>query len=37
MTNLMELTSAEVRLPLVEGSDILAEEMKTAMAKYELR
>ena len=37
MTNLMELTSAEVRLPLVEGSDALAEEMKTAMAKYELR
>ena len=37
MTNLMDLTSGEVRLPLVEGSDALAEEMKTAMAKYELR
>jgi 4-hydroxy-tetrahydrodipicolinate synthase len=37
MTNLMGLTLNEVRLPLVEGSDALAEEMKSAMVKYELR
>ena len=37
MTNLMGLTRREVRLPLVEGSDTLAQEIKTAIAKYKLQ
>ena len=37
MTNLMGLTTTEVRLPLVEGSESLTAEMKKAIEKYNLR
>ena len=37
MTNLMGLTTTEVRLPLVEGSESLTAEMKEAIEKYNLR
>ena len=37
MTATMELTSAEVRLPLVEATEALAAEIKTAIKKYDLR
>ena len=37
MTSLMGLTTAEVRLPLVEGTKSLTEEMKEAIEKYNLR
>ena len=37
MASLMGLTRAEVRLPLVEATDSLAEEIKTAIEKYDLR
>ena len=37
MTNLMGLTTTEVRLPLVEGTKSLTEEMKEAIEKYNLR
>ena len=37
MTNLMGLTTTEVRLPLVEGTKSLTEEMKEAIKKYNLR
>lgn len=37
MTKLMGLTTAEVRLPLVEASEALATEMKEAIKKYDLR
>lgn len=37
MTAAMELTSAEVRLPLVEATEVLAAEIKTAIEKYDLR
>lgn len=37
MTASMGITRAEVRLPLVEGSDTLREAMDSAIAKYELR
>lgn len=37
MTELMELTHREVRLPLVEGSEQLVEEIKNAIQRYELR
>lgn len=36
MTNLMGLTTTEVRLPLVEGTKSLTEEMKEAIEKYNL-
>ena len=37
MTAAMGLTRAEVRLPLVEGSDSLYRDIKSAITKYELR
>lgn len=37
MTAAMGITRAEVRLPLVEGSEELAESIKNAVAKYDLR
>jgi hypothetical protein len=37
MTATMGLTSAEVRLPLVEATGALAAEIKTAIKKYDLR
>lgn len=37
MTAAMELASAEVRLPLVEATEALAAEIKTAIKKYDLR
>lgn len=37
MTAAMGLTSAEVRLPLVEATEALAAEIKTAIEKYDLR
>lgn len=37
MTKLMGLTTAEVRLPLVEASEALATMMKEAIKKYDLR
>ena len=37
MTAAMELTRAEVRLPLVEATEALAAEIKTAIKKYDLR
>ena len=37
MTNLMGLTTTEVRLPLVEGSDSLTAEMKETIEKYNRR
>lgn len=37
MTKLMGLTTAEVRLPLVEASEALATTMKEAIKKYDLR
>ena len=37
MTNLMGLTTTEVRLPLVEGTKSLTDEMKEAIEKYNLR
>lgn len=37
MTKLMGLTTAEVRLPLVEASEALATKMKEAIKKYDLR
>ena len=37
MTNLMGLTTAEVRLPLVEGTKDLTEQMRKAIAEYNLR
>ncbi len=37
MTAAMGLTRAEVRLPLVEGSDTLYHDIKSAITKYELR
>lgn len=37
MTSIMGLTTAEVRLPLVEGSDALVAELKEAIVKGELR
>ena len=37
MTNLMGLTTTEVRLPLVEGSESLTAEMKETIEKYNLR
>lgn len=37
MTQTMGLTSAEVRLPLVEATEALAAEIKTAIKKYDLR
>lgn len=37
MTAAMGLTSAEVRLPLVEATEALAAEIKTAIKRYDLR
>ena len=37
MTKLMGLTTAEVRLPLVEASEALATKMKEAIKQYDLR
>ena len=37
MTAAMGITRAEVRLPLVEGSEELAESIKNAVTKYDLR
>ena len=37
MTAAMGITRAEVRLPLVEGSDTLYHDIKSAITKYELR
>ena len=37
MTATMGITDAEVRLPLVEATESLAQEIKYAIAKYELR
>ena len=37
MTAAMGITRAEVRLPLVDGSEELAESIKNAVAKYDLR
>lgn len=37
MTATMGITRAEVRLPLVEGSEELAKSIKNAVAKYDLR
>ena len=37
MTNLMGLTTTEVRLPLVEGTKDLTEQMRKAIAEYNLR
>lgn len=37
MTNLMGLTTTEVRLPLVEGTKDLTEQMRNAIAEYNLR
>ena len=37
MTATMAITDAEVRLPLVEATESLAQEIKYAIAKYELR
>lgn len=37
MTKLMGLTTAEVRLPLVEASEALATKMKEAIKEYDLR
>lgn len=37
MTAAMGITRSEVRLPLVEGSEKLAEEIKNAVSKYDLR
>lgn len=37
MASLMELTRSEVRLPLVEATESLSAEIKTAIKKYELR
>ena len=37
MTAAMGITRAEVRLPLVEGTDSLYCDIKSAVAKYELR
>lgn len=37
MTATMGITDAEVRLPLVEATESLAQEIKSAIAKYELR
>ena len=37
MTSLMGLTTAEVRLPLVEGKKDLTEQMRKAIAEYNLR
>lgn len=37
MAHIMGLTTAEVRLPLVEATDSLREEIKKGIAKYELR
>ena len=37
MTKLMGLTTAEVRLPLVEASEVLATKMKEAIKQYDLR
>ena len=37
MASIMGLTSSEVRLPLVEATESLAEEIKTAIERYDLR
>ena len=37
MTEVLGLTTREVRLPLAEGSDSLVEDMKIAIDKYQLR
>ena len=37
MTKVMGLTRNEVRLPLVEGSDLLHDEIEKAVTKYQLR
>ena len=37
MTEAMGITSREVRLPLAEGSEALCEDIKSAVAKYQLR
>lgn len=37
MTEAMCLTRSEVRLPLVEGTEILSRDIKEAIAKYDLR
>ena len=37
MTAVMGLTRSEVRLPLVEGTEALAADIKSAIAKYELK
>ena len=37
MTEAMGLTRSEVRLPLVEGTEILSRDIKEAIAKYDLR
>lgn len=37
MTEAMGITSREVRLPLAEGSEELCEDIKSAVAKYQLR
>ena len=37
MTTVMNLTSAEVRLPLVEGTKALFEDTKNSVAKYDLK
>ena len=37
MTEAMGITSREVRLPLAEGSETLCEDIKSAVAKYQLR
>ena len=37
MTAVMGLTRDEVRLPLVEGTEALREDIKIAVAKYDLK
>jgi dihydrodipicolinate synthase/N-acetylneuraminate lyase len=37
MTTVMNLTSAEVRLPLVEGTKVLFDDTKNSVAKYDLK
>jgi dihydrodipicolinate synthase/N-acetylneuraminate lyase len=37
MTETMGLTRREVRLPLVEGTEQLATDIKAAVAKYDLK
>lgn len=37
MTAAMGITRSEVRLPLVEGTENLAADIKSAIARYELK